>query len=262
MASLARLPIRTPGDFTIPLSALSKIDTVPGTTELNREDQRRMLAVSAQLSGRDLGSVEKDLRSLMQKTALPEGVSYLLGGQFKSQAEAFHGLISVLLLAIVLVFAVMLFQFTSFTAPSVILMVMPLSMFGVVLGLWVTGTPFNVSSFMGAVMLVGIVVKNGILLLDQAKHAELQGMSIEESVLQAGRLRLRPIVMTTLTAILGLVPLSLGLGAGAEMQKPLAVAVIGGLTFSTVFTLVFAPLLYVSLTRWKNRRNHTGAGDR
>ena len=146
----------------------------------------------------------RDVQRMMRKTPLPGGVTYALGGQYQSQNEAFLSLLEVLGLAIVLVFAVMLFQFASFTEPIVILLIMPLAMFGAVLGLWVTGTPLNVSSFMGAVMLVGIVVKNGILLLDQAQKAHKGGMSLEDSVLQAGRLRLRPILMTTLTAILGL----------------------------------------------------------
>jgi multidrug efflux pump subunit AcrB len=159
----------------------------------------------------------------------------------------------VLVLAILLVFGVMLFQFGAFTPPAAILAMMPLSLFGVMLGLWVTKTQLNVSSYMGAIMLVGIVVKNGILLLDQARQAEKHGESLEEAVVQAGRLRLRPILMTTLTAILGLVPLSLGLGAGADMQKPLAIAVIGGLSISTILTLVFLPSLYVIARRAKLR---------
>ena len=125
------------------------------------------------------------------------------------------------------------------------------NLIGVTFGLFVTKTPINVSSFMGAVMLVGIVVKNGILLLDQAQKAEEEGQSSEDAVVHAGEVRLRPILMTTLTAVLGLVPLALGLGAGAQMQQPLAIAVIGGLSFSTVFTLILAPLLYVSLQRKK-----------
>lgn len=248
-AHLSSLPIRAPCDFMVPLSAIASIKRVAGTTELCRDNQRRVVLVGAQLSGRDLGSVCRDVEKSVRGMEMPAGVTYVLGGQFQSQNEAFRGLIAVLGLAIVLVFAVMLFQFGSFTAPSVIMLVMPLALFGVVFGLWVTSTPLNVSSFMGAVMLVGIVVKNGILLLDRAQRAEKEGFSLEESVLQAGRMRLRPILMTTLTAILGLVPLSLGLGAGAEMQKPLAIAVIGGLSFSTVFTLLFAPLLYVALRR-------------
>jgi multidrug efflux pump subunit AcrB len=253
-ASMAEIPIRSPNGFNLPLSAVASVETVPGTTEAHREDQRRVVNVTAGLSGRDLGSAMRDVSTGMRSVSLPPGVSYELGGQFQSQTESFRGLLGVLLLAILLVFAVMLFQFGSFTAPGVILAVMPLSLFGVAFGLWVTGTPLNVSSFMGAIMLVGIVVKNGILLLDRAQKAEREGVPFEEAVVHAGEVRLRPILMTTLTAILGLVPLALGLGAGAEMQKPLAIAVIGGLTFSTLFTLLFAPLFYVSLRRWQHGR--------
>jgi HAE1 family hydrophobic/amphiphilic exporter-1 len=159
----------------------------------------------------------------------------------------------------------MLFQFGSFTSPSVIMLIMPLSLFGVVVGLWVTGTAINVSSFMGAIMLVGIVVKNGILLLDRAHRAETEGTGVEDAVMLAGRIRLRPILMTTLTAILGLVPLALGIGPGAQMQKPLAVAVIGGLAFSTIFTLLLGPMLYVAMRRWQIARglaSDDGAGSR
>ena len=176
LGHLGSLPIRAPGDFVLPLSALAHVDRVPGLTELNRDDQRRVDYVSGQLNGRDLGSVQRDVERTMGKIELPAGFTYLLGGQFQSQNEAFRGLVAVLGLAIVLVFAVMLFQFGSFTAPTVIMLVMPLSIFGVVLGLWVTSTPFNVSSFMGLVMLVGIVVKNGILLLDRAQKAEQEGI--------------------------------------------------------------------------------------
>jgi CzcA family heavy metal efflux pump len=253
-ARMAMLPVRSPSGFNLPLTSIATIDAVAGTTEVFREDQRRLLPVTAHLQDRDLGSVMKDVSAMMAKTPLPPGMTYLLGGQYQSQNDSFRNLMMVMALAIVLVFCVMLFQFGSFTAPSVILMVMPLSLFGVVFGLWVTGTLLNVSSFMGAIMLVGIVVKNGILLLDQAQKAEKEGMPPEEAVIQAGEVRLRPILMTTLTAILGLVPLALGIGAGAEMQQPLAIAVIGGLTFSTIFTLIFAPLLYVAFRRWQLAR--------
>jgi CzcA family heavy metal efflux pump len=252
-SQVAALPIRAPGGFNLPLAALAGIERIPGTTEVNRENQRRNIAVKAQLSGRDLGSVIRDVQAMMRGVSLPAGVTYELGGQYQSQQESFRNLLAVLLLAILLVFGVMLFQFGSFTAPLVILLVMPLSLFGVTFGLWITHTSLNVSSFMGAIMLVGIVVKNGILLLDRAQKAEHEGHPVEDAVLHAGEVRLRPILMTTMTAILGLVPLALGLGAGAEMQQPLAIAVIGGLSFSTVFTLLFAPLLYVALRRWQTR---------
>lgn len=248
---ISSLPISSPLGFSLPLSSLAHLERAGGNAEINRENQRRLVGVTAQLEGRDLGHVMTDVSKMMRAQKLPAGVSYELGGQAQSQSAAFSNLALVLALAIALVFAVMLFQFGSFTAPLTILSVMPLALFGVTLGLWTTNTPLNVSSFMGAIMLVGIVVKNGILLLDHAQNAERDGQSPEDAVKEAGTMRLRPILMTTLTAILGLVPLALGLGAGAEMQKPLAIAVIGGLSFSTVFTLVLAPMLWVSLRHFQ-----------
>jgi CzcA family heavy metal efflux pump len=253
-AELASLAIHTPGAFNLPLAALANIEQVPGTTEINRENQRRMVTVASQLEQRDLGHVIQDVQAMMKGVSLPPGVTYELGGQYQSQRDTFQNFQMVLVLAILLVFGVMLFQFGSFTAPAVILLVMPLSLFGVTFGLFATRTSLNVSSFMGAIMLVGIVVKNGILLLDRAQKAEEEGVPLHDAVLHAGEVRLRPILMTTMTAILGLVPLALGLGAGAEMQQPLAIAVIGGLSFSTLFTLLFVPMLYVSLRRWQLAR--------
>ena len=252
---MSLLPIRSPNGFSLPLAALGSLVTVPGTNETNREDQRRVVSITAQLDKRDLGSVEKDVRATMSRISLPAGVTFALGGQFQSQASSFQNLLTVLALAIMLVFAVMLFQFRSFTAPIVILCVMPLALFGVASALYLTKTPLNVASFMGAIMLAGIVVKNGILLLDQAQQAEGQGVPIHEAVVHAGEVRLRPILMTTLTAILGLVPLALGLGAGAEMQKPLAIAVIGGLSLSTLFTLIYVPVFYHLLQKNRSHNN-------
>ncbi len=250
---MEQIPIHTASGAFVPLSTVANIESVPGTTESYRDDQRRMIAVTAGLSERDLGSAMKDVAVLMRAQTLPTGITYELAGQYKSEQEASANLQVVLALAIVLVLAVMMFQFGSFTAPLTILLVMPLSLFGVVASLWWMRIPLNVSSKMGAVMLVGIVVKNGILLLEQARKAESDGMDVEQAVMHAGRVRLRPILMTTLTALLGLVPLAMGLGAGAEMQKPLAISVIGGLSFSTIFTLIFGPILYVVIRRTQHR---------
>lgn len=257
LAQMSALPIRSPAGFNIPLAALGRIESVPGTTEIHREDQRRLVSVTARLSARDLGSVIRDVQDMMRGITLPANVTYVLGGQFQSQTESFRSLMIVLFLAILLVYSVMLFQFGSFTAPTAILLVMPLSLFGVTLALTLTGTLLNVSSFMGAIMLVGIMGENSILLFDQARKVEATGAPLEEAILLAGRVRLRPILMTAITAILTLLPLALGLGAGAEMQKPLAIAVIGGLSFSTLFTLLLAPLLYVSMRQWQAGRHST-----
>lgn len=244
--AIGNVPIVTPAGAIVPLRSLGTLAETPGSAETASEDQRRVVHVTARLEGVDLGTGIAAVRKVLAQTPLPPGVTTELGGQFLSQSESFQNLAQVLALAILLVYAVMVFQFGSFTAPTVILLVMPLALFGAVLGLWVTGTALNVSSFMGAIMLAGIVVKNGILLLDRAQEAEGMGTPTVEAVIEAGRQRLRPILMTSLTAVLGLLPLALGVGAGAEMQKPLAITVIGGLAFSTLVTLVFGPLLYAT----------------
>jgi CzcA family heavy metal efflux pump len=258
LLALEAMPVRTPAGRVVPLSSVGTIELVSGTTELSREDQRPLVRVKAHLAGRDLGSVMHDVQSVMRGIALPPGVSYTFGGQYQSQGESFRMLLVVLTLAIMLVFSVILFQFGSFTVPSAILMVMPLSFFGVAVGLWVTGTPLNVSSFMGAIMLIGIIGENSILFFYHLHGAEKGGVNLEDAVVHAGQTRLRPILMTAVTTILALLPLSLGLGAGAELQKPLAIAVIGGLTLSTVFTLIIAPVLYVTVRRRRSRRKPLG----
>ncbi len=231
------------------LKDLGKVELVPGASQSSREDQRRLLGVTAGLEGIDLGTAVTKVRTALRGLKLPAGVTAEIAGQFRSQQDSFRNLEVVLATSVLLVFLVMLFQFRSFRAPITILILMPLALFGATVGLFVTHTALNVSSFMGVVMLAGIVVKNGILLLDRAQHAIENGAAVEGAVLEAGEHRLRPILMTTLTAILGLLPLALGIGAGAEMQKPLAVAVVGGLAFSTFLTLLVGPVLYAALFR-------------
>ncbi|MCB8933819.1 MAG: efflux RND transporter permease subunit, partial [Chthonomonadaceae bacterium] len=248
LAAIERLLIVTPKG-RVPLSRLGTARIISGTTQDAREDQRRLVGVTARMEGIDLGTAVREVRHSLSQMSLPPGVTAVLAGQFQSQQESFRNLAVVLGAAILLVYLVMLFQFKSFGPPGVILVLMPLSLFGAVLALGLTHTPLNVSSFMGVIMLAGIVVKNGILLLDRAQRAIDGGMPVGQAVVEAGEHRLRPILMTTLTAILGLVPLALGIGAGAEMQQPLAIAVIGGLAFSTVLTLVIGPALFASLPR-------------
>ncbi len=244
--AVANMPITLSNGQIVPFGTLGTLINIPGSTEAFRENQQRLVRITGRLDNTDLGTAVRNIQQVLAKTPLPPGVTTKLGGAYKSQQQSFNNLIQVLVIAILLVYMVMLFQFGSFTAPTVILLVMPLGLFGAVLALWITGVALNVSSFMGAIMLVGIVVKNGILLLDRAQEAERDGLGPIEAVKDAARQRLRPILMTTLTAILGLVPLALGLGAGAEMQQPLAITVIGGLTFSTLVTLIAAPTLYAS----------------
>jgi multidrug efflux pump subunit AcrB len=243
-SQVATAPIGLPNGTFVPLGSLSEVERHEGSAESSREDQRRMVSVTAGLEGVDLGTAVARVRKAMLGLALPPGVTTVVAGQSQTQAESFRNLAQVLGLAVLLVFVVMLFQFGSFRPPLVILALMPLAVVGAVIGLYVTHTPLNVSSFMGAIMLAGVVVKNGILLLDRAQGSDLP---VEEALVEAGRARLRPILMTTLTAVLGLVPLALGIGAGAEMQKPLAIAVVSGLLFSTLVTLFLGPVLYATV---------------
>ena len=210
-----------------------------------------ILGLPTMVEKTDLGAAVNAVRKVLAESAIPPGIQAVIAGQSKSQQESFVNLTIVLGSAVLLVFTVMLFQFRSFAAPSVIMVLMPLSLFGAVVALSVSHTALNVSSFMGVIMLAGIVVKNGILLLDRAQHLIEDGVNPDEAVMEAGNERLRPILMTTLTAVLGLIPLALGIGAGAEMQKPLAVAVVGGLIFSTVLTLVIGPAMYAGLMKWR-----------
>lgn len=254
---LSQLPITLGNGQNVPFGSLGSLVNVAGSTESFRENQQRLVRITGRLDNLDLGTAVKKIKDVIASTPMPPGVTTKIGGAYESQQQSFNNLIEVLLIAVLLVYTVMLFQFGSFTAPTVILLVMPLGLFGAVLALWVTGVALNVSSLMGAIMLVGIVVKNGILLLDRAQEAERDGLGPIEAVKDAAKQRLRPILMTTLTAILGLVPLALGIGAGAEMQQPLAITVIGGLAFSTLITLIAAPTLYASFRVMQLKRHRS-----
>jgi multidrug efflux pump subunit AcrB len=179
---------------------------------------------------------------------LPVGYTYEIGGQYESQQSSFHDLLTVLGLALAAVFTVLVIQFRAFLPALIIVSAAPLSMIGVFFLLLLTGTPLNVSSFMGIILMVGLVVKNGIILFEYFERLEGR-LSLTDALVEAGRIRLRPILMTTLCTLFGLLPLALALGSGAELQKPLAIAVIGGLTVSMVVTLVMMPVLYVSVRR-------------
>lgn len=229
---------------TAALADVARVKPGPPSTDVNEENGRRLLRITANISGRSLSAVIGDVKTAIAALSLPPGYEATIGGQYESQQSSFSEFTGVIAVAILLVFAVMLGTFGSFRLPLVILTAIPLALIGVAVGLFVTRTPFNVSSFMGLLLLVGIVVKNGILLIDVANKRRQDGDSVENALVTAGRTRLRPIVMTTLAAIGGLLPLAFGLGSGAEMERPLAIAVIGGLSTATAFTLVLIPVLY------------------
>ena len=246
---LASTSVRGATGTLVPASSLATITQANGQQELLRENLRPMALITARLENRDLGSGVEEVQALLDHTRLPVGYTFEVGGQYAAQRQAFRELLVVFGVASMLVFTILLIQFRKFTAATLILAAAPLSFGGALLLLVATGTDLNVSSAMGLILLVGLVVKNGIVLLDFAHLRLEQGASLHEAVMHAARIRLRPIVMTTLCTLFGLLPLALGLGAGAEMQRPLALAVIGGLSLSTLVTLYVVPAAYVALSR-------------
>ena len=239
---------------TVPLSAVATLTPTETRAELDRENQQQMVAITTDVSGRSLSGVMGDVKSVLAAHPVPHGIRLELGGQYAGQQDAFRALLLVLLLAALSVTAVMVVQFQSFVEPLVVLLVAPISFVGAVALLLITGTPLNVSSFMGLILLVGLIVKNGIILLDFTRYRMVHdNVTLEIGLREAARTRLRPILMTTLCTLFGLLPLALGLGAGSELQRPLALAVIGGLALSTPITLYMVPSLLV-LIRGKDYR--------
>ena len=246
---LGQTMIRGTEGRTAPISAVATLVPATGRTLLTRENLRQMVLVSAYLENRDLGGTVAEITTKLQSLKLPVGYTWEVGGQYLSQRHAFQELLEVLGIASALVFVVLVTHFRSFRPAVLILAAAPLSLAGALLALAATGTELNVSSAMGLVLLIGLVVKNGIVLLDYAERERERGIAPAEAVYDAARVRLRPILMTTLCTLFGLVPLGLGIGAGAELQRPLALAVIGGLALSTAITLYLIPAMYALRNR-------------
>ncbi|HJY88233.1 MAG TPA: efflux RND transporter permease subunit [Candidatus Acidoferrales bacterium] len=244
-ANIRQFPVVTPSKQIVPLNSVAQVEEAFGSSQLSRENQRLMVSLTARLENRDLGSAIRDVQRVMSETRLPVGFTYEIGGQYESQRSSFNDLLRVSGLALAAVFTVLVVQFRAFRPALIILSAAPLSLLGVFAMLKVTGTPLNVSSFMGIILMVGLVVKNGIILFEYVhKLWEEQKLPLDEALVASGRIRVRPILMTTLATLFGLLPLALGLGSGAELQKPLALAVIGGLLLSTFITLLVMPVLY------------------
>jgi CzcA family heavy metal efflux pump len=232
---------------TATLGSLANTVSEPGETEIRRENLQRLIQVTGRLEGVDLGTGIAAVQKAVSSLHLPSSIRIEYGGQYEEQQKSFHDLLIVLMLALLLLFAVLLFEFRTFSAPISILASALLSSFGGFVALLITRTTFNVASFMGMIMVIGIVAKNGILLLDAEHRFRDLGFSVKESMMQAGRRRLRPIAMTALATVAGMLPLALAIGAGSQMLQPLAIAVIGGLLSSMVFSLVFTPAIHYFL---------------
>jgi multidrug efflux pump subunit AcrB len=233
---------------TATLGALSTVVETAGQTEIRRENLQRQVAVTARLEGTNLGSGMAAVQKTVSGLHLPSTIRVEYGGTYQEQQRSFHDLVVVLVLAVLLLFIVLLFEFGAFAAPVAILSSALLSTSGVFIALLVTRTTFNISSFMGMIMVIGIVAKNGILLLDADQRMRLQGFSAQDAILQAGRRRLRPIVMTALATVAGMLPLAFAIGAGSQMLQPLAIAVIGGVLISMVLSLIITPAVQFYLT--------------
>ncbi len=232
----------------ITLGSIATMEIVTGPSEIHRLSNKRVAIVSANLSGRDLGSVTQDIRARLADLSLPAGVSVEMGGQNDEMASSFRSLQLAVLLAVFLVYLVMAAQFESFVYPLIIMFTVPLAMSGAIYGLYLRGMSISVIAVIGAIMLAGIVVNNGIVLVDRINQLRQGGLALADAVMRAGSERLRPILMTTATTVLGLAPMALGLGEGAELRAPLAVTVISGLLLATLLTLVVVPVIYTLLS--------------
>src|SRR6202790_2824327 len=229
------------------LGSLATIATDPGETEIRRENLQRLVQVTGRFEGVDLGTGMTAVQKALKDLKLPSSIRIEYGGLYQEQQKSFSELLMVLFLALLLLFIVLLFEFRTFSAPTAILASALLSTFGGFLALLVTRTTFNVASFMGMIMVIGIVAKNGILLLDAEHHFRELGFSAEDAMIQAGRRRLRPIAMTALATIAGMLPLAFAIGAGSQMLQPLAITVVGGILSSMVLSLIFTPAIHFYL---------------
>jgi HAE1 family hydrophobic/amphiphilic exporter-1 len=248
VSQVADVPIILPDGQTIAAESIVRMNRQEGPFQITRMDQQRVVEVRGMIAGRDLGSIVHDAREALQAVDLPADYEIRFGGEYEQQQEAFRELTFAAILALILVYMVMASQFESLRDPFIILFSVPLAAIGVILMLVLTNTTFNIQGFLGVIVLVGVVVNNAIVLIDYTKLLRREyNYPLREAVVTAGARRLRPILMTTVTTVLGLVPMALGLGEGGEMQAPMARVVIGGLTTSTLITLVFIPVLYTVL---------------
>jgi HAE1 family hydrophobic/amphiphilic exporter-1 len=251
--------------MVVPLDQIATVTMGKGPATIQHLDGKRSISVSANAQGRSPGEVTADAMKIAKAIDFPAGYGLQLGGSSRDQQEVFREMGIALVMGIALMYLVLVMQFGSFTAPIPVMLSLPLSLIGVVVALRLTGGTLNLMSFIGVIMLMGLVAKNAILLLDCARKEEAQGVDREEALMHAGRVRLRPILMTTFALIAGMMPVAVGVGEGGEFYRPMAVAIIGGTITSTLLTLLVVPTWYDSIEiarekwagrfrRWMNRR--------
>lgn len=254
---LEAIPVRTRAGSVVPLRTVATARVGSGPIQIDRKYQQRIVHVTANVLGRPLGDVAKDIEEALSSLPVPEGFEVRLTGERESQRESFKGLALALALALVLVYMTMASQFKSLLEPFVVMFSVPMGLIGVIWALFLSKTPLSVNAFMGVIVMVGIVLSNGILLVEFANARLERGADVFSAVVEAGKVRLRPILMTTFTTVLGLVPMAIGIGEGSETNAPLARAIVGGLAASTVFTLILIPVLYTVFRRRSKRLTET-----
>ncbi|MBR4721643.1 MAG: efflux RND transporter permease subunit, partial [Muribaculaceae bacterium] len=261
VTDIENILIYTPTGGSVRVREVGKVVEASNPPTIERKDRQRIITVSTIVDGVPMSDVVKASQAEIAKMDLPSGVNIELSGTYEDQQDSFADLGLLAVLIILLVYIVMASQFESLTYPGIIMTSLLFAFSGVILILLITGTNLNIMSLIGSIMLIGIVVKNGIVLIDYINLNRERGMSIRRAVIHGGKSRLRPVIMTSLTTILGMVPMAVGTGEGAAMWRPMGIAVIGGLTFSTILTLLFVPALYcvfayngVKLQRRKNRK--------
>jgi len=243
------LVINPNAERSIPLSAIAEVKIANGPGEIRRISQQRVAVISANLNYGDLGEAAADVQKAIDETTMPTGIFAQVAGQNEEMNESFQSLLFALSLAIFLVYLVMASQFESLLHPFIILFTIPLALVGAILALFITGTSISVVVFIGLILLAGIVVNNAIVLIDLINQLRERGIDKYEAIIEGGKSRLRPILMTTLTTTLGLLPLAIGFGDGAELRAPMGITVIGGLLVSTLLTLVVIPVMYSIMDR-------------
>ena len=251
IAEIRNLIVNPAAERPVTLQAVAEINVARGPAEIRRVAQERVAIISANLAYGDLGAAVVEAHSIIAGTPMPQGITAMVSGQNEEMQDSFRSMQFALVLAIFLVYLVMASQFESLVHPLVILFTIPLALVGAVLALFLTGTTVNVVAFIGVIMLAGIVVNNAIVLVDLINQLQAQGMEKTSAIMEAGRARLRPILMTTLTTALGLLPMAIGFGEGSEVRTPMAITVIGGLLVSTLLTLLVIPVVYSLLDRKK-----------
>ncbi|CCF12950.1 acrB/AcrD/AcrF family protein [Brevibacillus laterosporus GI-9] len=253
---LNSLRITAPGGAQVALSSVAEVTKVEAPLTINRSNQTREVKITGDLAGRDLNSVTTDVQTKLDKLSLPDGYKIEYGGESKDMMESFSSLGLAVILSVVLLYMVMAAQFESLYTPFIIMFSIPPTFAGVMLGLLFTNTSISVSVFIGYILLIGLVVNNAIVLIDYANQLRDKGMSVRDAILEAGPVRLRPILMTTLTTILAIGPLAFATGSGSESQAPMAITVIFGLSFATLITLVLVPVVYTWFDDWSSKRKH------